>query len=101
MLTEWAHLHYLVSASISFSAGLVVIYLLSIFVVFKNRSLRNRWQEFLVFLFIGLLGLGLNGLLLFGFEQISVGYAMAKIPTAVAVFLFNYSTRRFLLFDGS
>ena len=100
ILTEWAHFHYLVSAAIGFTAGLIVIYVLSIAVIFENRSVGNRWSEFTVFATIGILGLGLNEILLFGFEQLSVSYMIAKIPTAGAVFVFNFMLRRTLLFHG-
>ena len=100
LLTEWAHFHYLVSAAIGFTAGLIVVYVLSITVIFENRSVGNRWSEFAVFAVIGILGLGLNEILLFGFAQLSVSYMIAKIPTAGAVFLFNFMVRRTLLFHG-
>lgn len=98
LLTEWAGFHYLVSAAIGFTAGLIVIYVLSITMIFENRTVGNRWSEFTVFATIGILGLGLNELLLFGFAQLSLSYMIAKIPTAGVVFLFNFLVRRALLF---
>ena len=65
LLTEVFGLHYLLSATISFIAGLVVNYFLSTSWIFRESTIENRWAEFLVFAFIGVVGLGLNNLLLY------------------------------------
>jgi len=60
VLTEYAGLHYLVSATISFIAGLVVNYLLSVVWVFGSSKLQSKWAEFAIYAVIGVIGLGLN-----------------------------------------
>ena len=47
ILTEYAGLHYLLSATLSFIAGLVVNYIISCIWVFNNSKFRNRIVEFL------------------------------------------------------
>jgi putative flippase GtrA len=99
-LTEVAHLHYLVSAAIGFSAGLVVTYALSVTVIFKERRF-GRTFELGGFVVIGLLGLGLNELLLKGMvDGLSLHYALAKVPAAGISFLFNFAARRLILFTA-
>lgn len=101
-LTEWAHLNYLVSAAVGFCVGLIVNYILSVTLVFSQRRLNSRRLEFLGFLVIGLLGLALNEILMKTFvEALGLGYALAKIPAAGVSFVFNFVTRRVLLFSAA
>jgi len=101
-LTEWAKLNYLISAAIGFSVGLVVNYALSVTLVFSERRLNSRWLEFLGFFLIGALGLGLNEVLMkFFVETIGLGYALAKLPATGIGFVFNFVTRRVLLFTAA
>src|SRR5258708_6403390 len=63
-LTELAHLHYLISSTISYSSGSVVQYLLSIALVFRSRRLSDQRMEFVAFFGLGLLGLAATQLIL-------------------------------------
>ena len=65
LLTEFLSFHYLVSACLGFSAGLVIIYLLSIRWVFGARNQANPTQEFILFSGIGIAGLALNEAIMF------------------------------------
>ena len=72
ILTEYAGLHYLLSATLSFIAGLVVNYIISCIWVFNNSKFRNRIVEFLFFAAIGVVGLGFNDLLIWLFTSILI-----------------------------
>lgn len=101
LLTEVAHLHYLLSAAIGFTAGLVVTYVLSVSLIFKERRY-GRGVELSGFVVIGLVGLGLNEVLLkVMVEGLGVYYAWAKIPAAGISFLFNFVARRLILFTAA
>jgi putative flippase GtrA len=109
-LTEVAKMNYLASAAVGFTAGLVVNYVLSITMVFSERRLKSRGLEFLGFFVIGALGLGLNEVLMKGFVDLLgpafalagvPGYAWAKIPATGVGFVFNFVTRRLLLFSAA
>jgi putative flippase GtrA len=98
-LTEFARLNYLLSAAIGFTAGVALNYVLSVVFVFHERRLTSRWLEFAGFVVIGLLGLCLNEVLMKLFvETGGLGYAIAKIPATGLGFLFNFGSRRMLLF---
>jgi len=98
-LTEWAGLHYLVSATISFLAGLAVNYALSTWWIFRDSKLQNKWAEFLVFAIIGVIGLALNNLLLYAFtDWAGVHYMVSKLLTAALVMLWNFLARKYILF---
>jgi len=99
MLTAYAGFHYLVSAAFAFILGLLVNYVLSVRWVFANRSLKNRYAEFIVFALVGLAGLGLNELIMWGATEYGgVHYLGSKLISTVVVYLFNFSIRKVLLF---
>ncbi len=100
VLTETAGFHYLVSGLISFCAGLVVAYALSVSFVFRSRRFPDTGFEFAIFCVLGVLGLALTQFLLWVMvEKLGVHYAVAKLPTAGVVFIFNFTTRRWVLFS--
>ena len=95
-------LNYLVAAAISFSCGIVIAYALSVRFVFKDRRARSREAELAGFVAVGLAGLVLTqGLLLLFVSGLGMAVAVAKLPTAGCVFLFNFLARRGLVFAGS
>ncbi len=99
-LTEYVGIYYLVSASISFLAGMLLVYVTSISFIFQERRLASTSVEFTSFAAIGLAGLALNGFLLWCITTgTPLSYQIAKLPTAGIVFLFNYVARRNLLFS--
>jgi putative flippase GtrA len=101
VLTERVGLHYAASAAIGFCAGVLVTYTLSVTFVFKQRRVLSTRLEFAGFLAIGVLGLGINQALLWALVTYSpLPYSLAKAPTAVVVFLFNFAARRALLFPA-
>lgn len=102
LLTEFVSLHYLLSATASFLIGLLVNYTLCIRWIFDYRALENRAHEFAIFAAIGIVGLVLNNLLLFGFtETLGVHYLISKLMAAFFVLVFNFSLRRHLLFSDT
>lgn len=99
LLTDYAGLHYLISASISFMVGLVITYLFSILWVFDNRSIKNRYAEFIVFLAIGAVGLLLtNGFMWLFTDKLGLYYILSKIVTTILVFVWNFIAKKLLLF---
>jgi putative flippase GtrA len=94
--------NYLVAAPISFMAGMVLAYVGSVLFVFRGRRARSVTTEIFGFFFIGFAGLALNQLLIFVFVHVcGLEVALAKAPTALLVFLFNFLLRRVLLFASS
>lgn len=101
LLTEVCGLHYLISATISFIAGLIVNYLLSTSWIFRQSKLENKWAEFIVFAIIGVIGLGLNNLLLYLFTDIiHIHYMISKLITTGIVMIWNFGARKIILFTN-
>lgn len=98
-LTEFAGLHYLVAAALAFLLGLITNYSLSIRWVFSSRTLGNRWLEFTVFGLIGVVGLGLNELIIWqGTETLGFHYLVSKVAATVVVLFWNFFARKYALF---
>jgi len=99
VLTEYAGMYYLLSATVSFIAGLTVNYLLSTTWIFRKSKLRSRWAEFLIYSVIGVIGLGLNTIMLYFLTDIiHIYYMLSKIITAAVVMLWNFFARKIILF---
>lgn len=98
-LTEFLSCPYLLSASIGFCIGLTINYLLSIVWVFNRKSSGSRaGGELLGWLVIGLVGLGLNALIMWFFtELMNMYYLGSKIVSTIIVFAWNFFARRFLV----
>lgn len=100
LLTEYAGLHYLISATIAFIIGLSVNYLVSTLWIFQKGKVKNRYVEFLFFTLIGVVGLGLNELIMYVFTDLmDVHYLLSKIISTVLVFLWNFLARKYMLFN--
>ncbi|MFZ2555911.1 MAG: GtrA family protein [Minisyncoccia bacterium] len=98
LLTEVYGVSYLISGAVGFVAGMVAIYILSIRWVFDERAL-DPLKEFMLFAAIGLVGLGINELILFVFTGlVSVHYLLSKILSVALVFSWNFAARKYLLF---
>ena len=102
VLTEYAHFHYLLSATLAFIVGLVINYLLSKIWVFSSNTIKKQWVEFAVFALIGVVGLGLNNLFLWVFtDYCSIHYMFSKVLTTIIVFFWNFLARKFILFNST
>ena len=99
IFTEYAGLHYLLSATLSFIAGLLVNYIISCLWVFNGSKFKNRLVEFLFFAAIGVVGLALNDALIWLFTDcIGTHYMFSKIVAAAMVYLWNFFARKYLVF---
>ena len=99
LLSDKCGLHYLLSASIAFIAGLVVNYLISTFWVFSESKYEDKRKEFAIFAIIGVIGLGLTEGLMWLFTDLAgLHYMLSKLITAALVLLWNFIARKVILF---
>lgn len=97
--TEVVGLYYVVSSAVGFVIGTSLSYILSVYWIFSKRKLAHTRLEFLIFLGVGLIGVGLNSLFLYIFtEYVGIHYAVSKIISASIVFFFNFFSRKIILF---
>jgi putative flippase GtrA len=98
-LVEFFGMHYLLAATVSFVAGTVVVYLVSIRYAFAYRRLGQLQLEFTVFAALGVLGILVNLVVMYaGVQALHLHYLMAKVLAAGITFFTNYGSRRLLLF---
>ncbi len=100
--TEFFGIHYLLSAAIAFLLGLTANYLLSIIWVFNQRAVKNKLLEFYIFALLGIVGLGINELLIYVCTEFaSMHYLFSKLVATGAAFLWNFASRKTILFQRS
>lgn len=100
ILTEYTIMNYLVAAVIAFIVGMFIVYLLSVTWVFSKRSLKSRHKEIWVFFIIGMIGLGLNEVIIYTFtEYINIHYMKSKLISTAIVYFWNFFNRKYILFN--
>jgi len=98
-LTHYLKVNYLVSGAVGFLVGTAVNYLFCRSWVFKKRTLQNTTAEMTIFTLIGIVGLGLNELILWFFQsKLGIYYLFAKGVSGVTVFMWNFGARKLALF---
>jgi putative flippase GtrA len=98
-LVEVVNIHYLIAASLSFVAGTTITYIFSTSWIFSKRSLKNKKTEYTLYIFIGVIGVGLNALLMWLFtEMFHFHYILSKAVSGSMVFFYNFFVRKRLLF---
>lgn len=101
LLTEAFGVNYLVSATISFTASVVFNYVASMRYVFAHRENLSRRREFIIFVTLSIIGLGINNAGLWAAtELLGIDYRISKIAVTVVVMVWNYVTRKLFLDAG-
>ena len=94
ILTEFCHIHYLISSIISFVVSLVYNYILSIFWVFDVQK-KQTYKEVLLFIILSIIGLGLNQLIMYlGVDLLHIYYMFCKVLATIIVMTYNFITRK-------
>jgi len=98
LLTQIFSINYLVSATISFIVSLIFNYLASMRFVFVRRDDLSRHREFIIFVILSVIGLGINDLLMWlGVSWLAVDYRLTKLAVTVIVMLWNFVSRKIFL----
>lgn len=99
ILTQFFGIYYLISAAVAFILGLIANYVLSVNWVFNRRTLNSKTFEFGIFAVIGIIGLGLNELVIWFFtSELGTYYLISKIISAILILFWNFFARKFTLF---
>lgn len=97
-LTEFFGINYLISSGISFVVSVIYNYILSVHWVFDVDKNGNKKKEFVVFILLSVIGLGLNQLLMWIFvSKVHVFYMLSKIFVTAIVMIYNFVTRKIFL----
>ena len=99
ILVEKFHIYYVIGGIAGFITGTTVLYFFSIFWIFNTRRIENIYLEYTYFIILGIIGGSLNILLLWLFtDKFNVYYMFSRMIAACIVFLFNFLSRKILLF---
>jgi putative flippase GtrA len=99
VLTESGAVGVLGAAALAFLVGTQVNYFLSTRWVFTSRRVKDRRLEFALFASVGLMGLGLNELIIWALHhRLGVHYLLAKVASAALVLGWNFLVRKRTLF---
>lgn len=100
VLTDCAHVHYLLSAILSFCVGLLITYLLSVYWIFDKRRFDSRVPEIIIFILIGLVGLLITALFMWLFtDLLQIHYLLSKVLTTLVSTVWNFLAKKFMLFS--
>lgn len=100
VLTDCAHVHYLLSAILSFCVGLLITYLLSVYWIFDKRRFDSRVPEIIIFVLIGLVGLLITALFMWLFtDLLQIHYLLSKVLTTLVSTVWNFLAKKFMLFS--
>lgn len=101
VLTELCGVGYLLSATLSFTVSVVFNYLASMRYVFTHKEGLSRRREFIIFVVLSVIGLGINDLLMFlGTSLAGISYLITKIFATAVVMVYNFVTRKKFLDAG-
>jgi putative flippase GtrA len=97
-LTEVFQINYLISSAISFTVSVTVNYILSVTMVFETDKNKNKVKEFIVFVLLSVVGLGVNQLVMwFAGEILGIFYMISKIAATAIVMVYNFITRKIFI----
>lgn len=88
--TEYFGIWYIYSATLSYTCGMIVNFVLNKYLNFRDTS-RDYLRQFLSFALISLSSLALNlGVLYLTVEVFSINYLIGKVLAVIIVFFWNY-----------
>lgn len=97
-LTEVFGINYMVSSTVSFSVSVTVNYILSVAFVFETDKDKNKIKEFIVFVLLSIVGLGVNEFCMWlGTDLMGIHYMITKIGATAIVMVYNFVTRKMFI----
>ena len=97
LLTEFIHIHYLVSSIISFTVSVIFNYILSIKWVFEVNHKQTK-KDFILFVVLSIIGLGINELIMYLMvDKLGIHYMFTKVFATGIVMVYNFITRKIFI----
>lgn len=101
ILTEFCGVYYLISAAVSFTASVIVNYIICVLWVFEGAKNTNNRAKF-IFILSSVVGLALNQILMWLFvSKFGIYYMFAKIIATILVMFWNYVAKRKALVNNN
>lgn len=97
LLSQVLGVHYLIASIISFSISVIYNYILSIKWVF-NVTKKQTSKEFILFIILSVIGLGLNSLIMYiCVDIINIHELISKVIATAIVMVYNFITRKMFI----
>ena len=97
-LTEVFGIDPVISATVSFIISVIFNYAASMRYVLSHREGMSRSREFIIFVVLSAIGLGINDMLIWaGTDLASFDYRLVKIFATAVVMVWNFVTRKIFL----
>ena len=97
ILSQFLNIHYLIASIISFSISVIYNYILSIKWVF-DVSKKQTTKEFIIFIVLSVIGLGLNSLIMYiSVDLMHIHEMIGKIIATAIVMVYNFITRKIFI----
>lgn len=97
LLKDSLHVNRYLANTAGFCAAVSNNYLLNRSWTFKNDD-KNLLKQFVKFVLIALVGLGLNTLFILGLSQLHIPFYLAKFMAIVVVFFWNFAANAAITF---
>ena len=96
--TEWFGIYYFISSFISFSVSVIFNYIASVLCVFDVDQEKSKTKNFIIFIALSIVGLGINQIIMYyGVEVLNLYYMLIKLIATFIVMIFNFITRKMFL----
>jgi putative flippase GtrA len=97
-LKEVAGVYYLIASGISFAVSVVANYLLSMKFVFHGKKNASKMKEFILFVVLSVIGLGLNQVIMWAaVDGMKISYILSKVGATAIVMVYNFVTKKIFL----
>lgn len=97
-LTEVCGVYYLLSSMISFVVSVIFNYLASMKYVFSGKDGMSKQKEFIIFVILSVIGLGINQLgMWIMVDKLNIFYMFSKIFVTAVVMVWNFVSRKICL----
>lgn len=88
----------MVSSLISFSVSVIFNYIASVLWVFDVDKEKSKVRNFIYFIGLSIVGLGINELIMWGgVDKLHIYYMLVKLFATAVVMVFNFITRKMFL----
>ena len=97
-LTEVFGINPLISSTISFTVSVTVNYILNVTFVFETDKNANKGSQFVIFVLLSIVGLGVNELCMWlGTDLLGIHYMITKVGATAVVMVYNFITRKIFI----
>ncbi len=97
-LVELVQMNPVVASAISFTVSVVFNYYASMRYVFTHREDMSKTKEFIIFVILSVIGLGINTVLMYvGVDLLVISYLLVKLFATAVVLVWNFVSRKIWL----